>query len=181
MLVANTARLVAVVAALGISACGSQAAKTVTVTSPSTTSAPATTAATSATTITTGGLSPQLNAALAFNAAYSRLHDAIARVTKGITGAATPAQVAALYTAEVKLRSHFDTNISNIDFPASDRNDVKALLVADTAVEDAESMIAGDESAAETASLSHDDSVVQSALNKFDAALTAVQYDVGDA
>ena len=81
----------------------------------------------------------------------------------------------------MKLRSKFDTAISNIDFPAADRSDVKALLVAHTGVEDAESTIAGDENAGNTAMLKPDGHALDNAMNKFDAGLTAVQYDVGDA
>jgi hypothetical protein len=176
--------IVGAVSALTLAGCGSQAAKTVTVTTSSATSTPAAsaTASTAGTPATTsGGLSPQLEAAIQFNPAYSNLHDSINRLSKTISSANTLAQIAALYSAEVKLRSKFDTAISNIDFPAVDRGDVKALLVADTGVENAESTIAGHENAGNTAMITRDGNALDDAMNKFDAALTAVQYDVGDA
>jgi hypothetical protein len=89
--------------------------------------------------------SQQLKAATSFHQAYSHLHNSINRLSKGIYSVNTLPQIAALYSAEVKLRDQSATTISNIDFPAAERSDVKALLVADAAVEDAESTIAGDE------------------------------------
>ncbi len=171
-----------VAAAVALAGCGSQAAKTVTVTTSSATSTSVASATASpATTTTSGGLSPQLEAAIHFNEAYSNLHDSINRLSQGINHANTLAQIAALYSAEVQLRSKFDTALSNIDFPASDRSDVKALLVADTGVEDAESTIAGDENAGNAAMFKPDAKALDDAMHQFDAALTAVQYDVGDA
>jgi hypothetical protein len=177
-------RIAGAVAALALASCGSQATQTVTVTTSSAISTPvaSATASTAGTSTTTsGGLSPQIEAAIHFNQAFSDLHDSINRLSKGISRANTLAQIAALYSSEVKLRSKFDTAISNIDFPAADRSDVKALLVADTGVENAESTIAGDENAGNAAMLKSDGRAVDSAMHQFDAALTAVQYDVGDA
>jgi hypothetical protein len=167
---------------LVLAGCGSsQPVKTVTVTSSHVASTTTGSWGVAPPTTSTSVDDAQLNAALQFNMAYSKLHDAINRVSNGVNSTHDLAQIGSLYLKEVALRANFDTALANINFPASDRNDVKALLVADTGVEDAERTIGGDEQAGNTSMLRSDNRAVEAALHQFDAALTAVQYDVGDA
>jgi uncharacterized lipoprotein len=170
--------IVGAVIALGLAGCGSQTAKTVTdvVTQTATRPKPA----------STTGLSDQkLNAALALNLANSKVHEGVTRLGKklhsGATASSTMAAVSSFYAGIAKLHSNFDTAVSNIHFPASDDHDVKTLLVADTALEDALTNYANDSAEQSSQSvINSDQHALTTAQDRFDAALTAVQYDVGD-
>jgi hypothetical protein len=156
--------------ALGVGGCGSQVTKTVTVVRTVTRSATVTPAL------------PSSTAALAaadLNLAYHNFQKGINRVPAASTQQ-TFAQTAEGFAAFARLRTKFDAALSNINFPDSDHNDVKTLLIADTAVEDALTALVDDGRTNDTSALSADERALAAAENRFDQALTAVQYDVGD-
>jgi hypothetical protein len=119
--------------------------------------------------------SASYNADVSFASADLMLFDAIQKVAQTVN-VHNPKSESRGYLALSAARHRFDQALANIPFPVSDQADVKALLVADTAEEDALVNL----STAITTPGNNLGSAIdaeKATSSRFDTAETAVRYD----